>query len=724
MGGLVQAGAKLIPDRDMVRMGEVGRLLDVYFKAAASLISAGFAALVLGSRPSRAANQFLAFFLVLISANQGIEALRAMTTDPDRFVLLFRLANVTAFLDPFILYYFASIFPERNRLNRSWAVGLVAVTCGAMLTTTTWILPPSLVHRPSLWVSLGWAAITSIIYTVVLIHVLKAIIDREEPVAYDALFPALCVATIPTWPRVGGVIAHLVNTPEPFSSAVVGTGNLWLLLPALVLTAGLALVAWRHRDRFPESQTLVFGGLGVSLLVLIAARGAQIWWALVDVTGASVATLPAWIPPASTGTALRWLVFGLSVSMALLRHRVLDLSLTTRRRTARIVVGAGLLFVGLTSLHVIDRAIGTDGGGFLATGDLLILGAVVLLTQGFRDTVDRVAARVYELPVPGDRQASVAAYEAGIQQVLLEGGAPSTDPELARLREELELDEGTAEILRNLASAGAGALLQPGQLVEGRYRIRQFLGRGGSGRSFLARDELLEREVAIKEIIHDTPEDREAVLHEARVAGSLNHPNVVTVHDVIAQPAASLIVTEFLASGSLQDRLENRGPLAPGEMVGVIDGVLAGLEAIHEHGIIHRDLKPANVLLTADGTPKLADFGTARRERGVTVDLAEGDLVRGTPAYMAPEQRHGKIATPRSDLYAVGLLARRCAKEGLPCPVEEVLDRALAHVPEDRWPSATAMREALRGAAEGTVARPTVGARSPDPGRLGHQPQT
>ncbi len=682
------------------------------------MISAGFAAFILAGRPNRPANQFLAFFLLLIAGNQGVEAFRATLEDPSQGLVLFRLASVFAFLDPFILYYFASIFPRRNRLHRPWALCLVGIASLAMLATTPWLQPPELAHRPSLWGGRGWAVATSTISTVVLLHVLRGILNDEESAAYSALFPALCVATIPTWPRVVMVAAHLARRPAPGVAPLAGGEQLVLLVPALAVLGSLAGAVWIYRDRFGEQRMLIAGGLVAGAVVLLLVRADQLWDALIDLGVVAGLSRPGWLPPTSSGTALRWLFFGMSVSMALLRHRILDLSLAARRRAARWMIGTALLFVGLSGVHLVDRAFGGAEGGLLAGGDLLILGSVVLLTQGFRDTVDRCAARIYDLPVPGDRQASIAAYEAGIRQVLLEGGDPATDRELARLREEIELDEGTAEILRNLATTGAGGVLHPGHLVEGRYRILQFLGRGGSGRSFLAWDQLLERDVAIKEVIHDSPEDREAVLHEARVAGALTHPNVVTVHDVIARPGASLLVTEHLAAGSLHDRLEAKGSLAPGEMIEVLDGILAGLEAIHEQRIVHRDLKPANILLTDTGQPKLADFGTARRQRGLTVDLSEGDLVRGTPAFMAPEQRQGRIATPRSDLYAVGLLGRRCSARALPAGVEEVLDRALADRPGDRWSSASAMRQALHAAVEqaGDLALPSSGARPSPPG--------
>ncbi len=667
----------------------------MYFKAAASLISAGFAVFILAGRPNRPANQFLAFFLLLIAGNQGIETYRATLAEPHQALLLFRLASVFAFLDPFVLYYFASIFPRRNRLHEPWALALVGIPTLVMLATTPWIQPPNLGHLPSLWVEMVWAVATSVIYTAVLIHVFKGLLDGEEAGAYGALFPALCVATIPTWPRMMVIAGHMGVTPLAEAD---GLESLIVLIPAVIVLAGLAVAAWGNKERVGQHRALVAGSLAASGVILLLVRIDHVWHALTDL-GLLTAAQPAWIPPSSSGTALRWLFFGLSVSMALLRHRVLDLSLAARRRVARLVVGAALLFVGLTGLHLLDQALGWGDDGFLAAGDLVILGAVLVLTQGFRGAVDRLASRIYDLPLPGDHRASVAAYEAGIRQVLLEGGDPDTDQELARLREELALDEGTAKVLRNLAATGTSGLLHPGRLVEDRYRIRQFLGRGGSGRSFLAWDELLERKVAIKEVLHDTAEDRHKVLREARVAGSLNHPNVVTVHDVIATPGASLIVTEYVASGSLQDRLEAQGPLRSAQLLETLDGILAGLETIHDHGIVHRDLKPANVLLTEAGTPKLADFGTARRQRGVTLDLAEGDLVRGTPGFMAPEQRRGKIATPRSDVHAVGLLARRCSEDELPPPVRQVIDRALAYDPEDRWPTAAAMRAELQAAA-------------------------
>jgi serine/threonine protein kinase len=186
-------------------------------------------------------------------------------------------------------------------------------------------------------------------------------------------------------------------------------------------------------------------------------------------------------------------------------------------------------------------------------------------------------------------------------------------------------------------------------------------------------------------------------LAEARVAGRLQSPFVVTLHDVLQREGASLLVTEYVPGGTLADAISTR-PIGEADALRIAGDVLAGLEAVHERGIVHRDVKPSNVLLAADGTAKLADFGLARARRGVTAAYAEPEAALrggGTPAFMAPEQREGRIATTRTDLYAVGLLLRAMRREPYAPTAEAAIVRALDPDPERRPASARELRAAL-----------------------------
>jgi hypothetical protein len=203
------------------------------------------------------------------------------------------------------------------------------------------------------------------------------------------------------------------------------------------------------------------------------------------------------------------------------------------------------------------------------------------------------------------------------------------------------------------------------RLIDGRFELLERLGAGGMGTVWRARDALLHREVALKEVgVGDRPPHadpaaarvmRERTLREARALARLHHPNVVTIYHIVdtAEVAHPWLVMELISGGSLADRLKH-GPLAPLEAVGIGRGVLAALSAAHAAGIRHRDVKPANVLLRPDGAPVLTDFGIAalRESAGLT---ATGSLI-GSPEYIAPERIRGVEGDPASDLWSLAML--------------------------------------------------------------------
>jgi serine/threonine protein kinase len=193
----------------------------------------------------------------------------------------------------------------------------------------------------------------------------------------------------------------------------------------------------------------------------------------------------------------------------------------------------------------------------------------------------------------------------------------------------------------------------------GRYEILREVGRGGMAKVYLARQTDLDRFVALKELaaFHASdPSFAQRFLRESRVAGSLSHPNIVTVHDYFEHDGTPYIAMEYVERGSLRGYV---GRMSMAQVGGVLEGLLAGLAHAEQHGIVHRDLKPENLMVTSDGRVKIADFGiakaTTRMQTGAFL-TATGTTV-GTPTYMAPEQAMAQEIGPWTDLYSVGCMA-------------------------------------------------------------------
>ncbi|MEJ3742045.1 protein kinase [Actinomycetes bacterium KLBMP 9797] len=197
------------------------------------------------------------------------------------------------------------------------------------------------------------------------------------------------------------------------------------------------------------------------------------------------------------------------------------------------------------------------------------------------------------------------------------------------------------------------------QLVANRYRLVEPLGQGGMGRVWKARDEVLHREVAIKELVPPpgfTPEERQEMrersLREARAIARLNHINVVRIFDVLRTDGDPWIVMEYVASRSLQDVLAVDGPVSPVRAAEIGLGVLGALRSAHRAGVVHRDVKPGNVLLADDGRVVLTDFGLATVPGDPNVTRT--GLVLGSPAYIAPERARDGTAGPEADMWSLG----------------------------------------------------------------------
>lgn len=198
--------------------------------------------------------------------------------------------------------------------------------------------------------------------------------------------------------------------------------------------------------------------------------------------------------------------------------------------------------------------------------------------------------------------------------------------------------------------------IRSGEVFADRYRVVRRLGAGGMATVWLAEDERLGRDVAIKRLRTDAPEESlTRFRREARIGATLNHPNFVSVFDTVATDEGALIVMEYVPGQSLED-LVGRGPIDAEDVVSILSGVAAALDHAHQQGVVHRDIKPANILLREDGTVKVADLGIARALDATQI-TAEGKVI-GTATYMAPERFAGRgPGGPASDVYALAAVA-------------------------------------------------------------------
>jgi serine/threonine protein kinase len=193
----------------------------------------------------------------------------------------------------------------------------------------------------------------------------------------------------------------------------------------------------------------------------------------------------------------------------------------------------------------------------------------------------------------------------------------------------------------------------------GRYEVLGELGQGAMGVVYKAKDPLIDRVVAIKTInlglAMDEKEEYEGRFYqEAKAAGRLNHPNIVTIYDVGKSGNVAYIAMEFLEGRELRDIMNDRGVLPVDQVLDVVAQVALGLAYAHEHGIVHRDVKPSNIMLVRDGHVKITDFGIARMASSAV--RTQTGMVLGSPKYMSPEQVMGKEIDQRSDIFSLGVM--------------------------------------------------------------------
>lgn len=301
----------------------------------------------------------------------------------------------------------------------------------------------------------------------------------------------------------------------------------------------------------------------------------------------------------------------------------------------------------------------------------------------------------------------------------LEAGACDRDRILAEIENPQVRDE-VSSLLNAEASGqehGVSALIgaAPCELLEdkenlwqarpaGRFKITGFLGRGGMGEVCRARDPLLDRDVALKFLnaeLTSNPEYRRRFEREAKAASALNHPAIITVHEVGESEGSLFIATEYVDGVSLRERLKD-GALPAPEAYRIAAQITSAIEAAHREGIIHRDLKPENVMLRRDGLVKVLDFGLARvlsaPELAEVSALTSPGWLIGTPAYMAPEQIRALPAQGASDCWSVGIIlyemisGRHPFQGATPSDtMAAILERQPAPLSDPAWPLLSAL---------------------------------
>jgi eukaryotic-like serine/threonine-protein kinase len=246
-----------------------------------------------------------------------------------------------------------------------------------------------------------------------------------------------------------------------------------------------------------------------------------------------------------------------------------------------------------------------------------------------------------------------------------------------------------------------------GAVLSGRYRLESKLGSGGMSTVYLARDETLERWVAVK-VMHremsDQPDQLERFRREARAVAQLSHPNVVAVIDAGEDGGYPYIVFEYVEGETLKQRIERLGRLPVDEAAAYAIEIGRGLAAAHAHRLIHRDVKPQNVLIDAEGRAKVTDFGIARSLE--SDGLTKTGRVLGTTDYVAPEQAMGQGVDGRSDIYSLGVLLYEMLTGEVPFKADSLVGVAMKHVNE-QMPDVQRSRPEISSALAAVIERAT-----------------
>lgn len=252
------------------------------------------------------------------------------------------------------------------------------------------------------------------------------------------------------------------------------------------------------------------------------------------------------------------------------------------------------------------------------------------------------------------------------------------------------------------------SLLDIGKKINDRYLIIGNIGSGGMANVFLARDLILDREVAVKVLRYDFQNDQAAIRRfqrEALAATELVHPNIVSVYDVGEEGGQQYLVMEYVKGMDLKRYIQTQYPIAYDKVVDIMDQILSAMSLAHHHRIIHRDLKPQNILINEEGVVKITDFGIAIALSETSITQTNSML--GSVHYLSPEQARGSMATNQSDIYAMGIILYEMITGRVPFDGESAVTIALKHF-QDELPDIHIYSQQVPQALENVVLKATA----------------
>ncbi len=644
------------PRRMVDRGGRPTGLLPLHVAIGALL--AGLGVWVLLAHPGRSLNRALAAVLLLWAGSSIVFELFRGATTPEALAAFRAAASLYEVPTPFLFAFIVDdLFLPKPRSRARKAV-LAALACFAVVVGVAFLGYP-------------WAAESV----------------RGAPGAHPGVNPTRIATIVRLWPSIQGfaifltesvavVVASRAATEAPPDSIrrrqavlvalafgflaghnggaalgeVLGGTTEVLAWPGIVVRAGrfTGLVAAGYALlRLPGAAQGQARTAVTMLTVLPVALG---FFSLSGATGIVVVNYArhrfVWVTAFAIGLALAILRYGLAgPGVERSRRRAAQTAALLALGIAGIAAGAAVSALGTTPLG-------------MGVGLALLVSPASLALPPLR-SLRRSLVRAVSIDPhdPALDRERMRVYASALRAAMTTGRAPAaSDPGLSELRAQLGLGERDHELLLSAVDDTAEAL-KPGMLFLGRYRIVRDLGRGGFGEAFLARDEREGRGVVLKRLRGDRSRDAQALRrfqHEARLAATVEHPNIVAVHGTEAGADGAYLVMEYLEGGSLADRLRISGRLTEAEATRIARDALAGLAALHARGILHRDVKPGNILITREGRAKLGDFTIAREVVSGDTEGGAGRAPVGTLAYTAPEQARGMPATPQSDLYSLG----------------------------------------------------------------------